>query len=68
MANFLRQTDGQQCHEQKVATATNAANGGVAIVTKTGTPAKQVVGDVDAATLRDQGRWEEVLHALEKRQ
>lgn len=51
---------------KNVATATNAANGGVAILTKTGTPAQKAVGDADAAILRDQGRWEEVLHALEK--
>ena len=52
--------------KNKVATATNAANGGVAILTKSGTPAKKAPCNVDIAILRGQGRWEEVLHALGK--
>ena len=50
--------------KSKVATATNAANGGVAILTKGGTPAKKAQNSAETAILRDQGRWEEVLRAL----
>ena len=50
--------------KKKVATATNAANGGVAMLTKMGTPSKRATGNSETAILRDQGRWEEVLHAL----
>ena len=49
--------------KNKVATATNAANGGVAIITKMGTPSKKANGNADTSILRDQGRWEEVIHA-----
>ena len=50
--------------KMKVAMATNAANGGVAIITKTGTPSKKANGNAETAILRDQGRWEEVVQAL----
>ena len=50
----------------KVATSTNAASGGVAAITKVGTPAKRAPLSIDTAILRDQGRWEEVLRALGK--
>ena len=52
--------------QSKVVTATNAANGGVAILTKKGIPAKKAQNCAETALLRDQGRWEEVLHALGK--
>ena len=52
--------------KSKVATATNAANGGVAILTKGGTPAKKAQNSAETAILRDQGRWEEVLRTLGK--
>ena len=66
MAILFRKTNGEQSHQNKVATATNAANGGVAILTKEGTPAKKAACNAETAILRDQGRWEEVLHALGK--
>ena len=50
--------------KNKVATASNAANGGVAIATKTATPSKKPNGNPETAILRDQGRWEEVMQAL----
>jgi exonuclease III len=52
--------------KNKVATATNAANGGVAILAKEGTPVKKAQNSAETAILRDQGRWEEILHALGK--
>ena len=39
--------------KNKVATATNVANGGVAIVTKMGTPSKKANGNAETAILRD---------------
>ena len=50
--------------KNKVATATNVANGGVVVLTKMGTPSKRAAGNADTAIPRDKGRWEEVLHVL----
>ena len=50
----------------KVASATNAAKGGVAIITRTQVPAKKAPENADTIILRDQCRWEEVLVALDK--
>ena len=63
---FFGRPTAAKATKAKVATATNAANGGVAIMTKEGTAAKKAPNNVDTAILRDQGRWEEVLHALGK--
>lgn len=52
--------------KNKVATESKAASGGVAVMTRTGTPAKKTPSNAETTILRDQGRWEEVLHALRK--
>ena len=48
----------------KVASATNAAKGGVALLARKGVPIKKAPHDHDTALLRDQGRWEEVTQAI----
>ena len=50
--------------KSKVASASNAAKGGVALAIKEGTHAKKAAFDADAAILRDQGRWDEITQAI----
>lgn len=55
-----------QTTAHKVASATKAAKGGVALVATSGVPIKQAPHNADTAILRDQASWEEILHAIGK--
>ena len=63
---FLGKAMQVQTTANKVASATNAAKGGVALVAKSGVPIKKAPHNADIAILRDQARWEEILHAIGK--
>ena len=54
---FFGKGTGVEASAKKIASASNAANGGVALLTKTGVPTREAPVTAETVMLRDLSRW-----------